>query len=215
MDCCSHSKGLNTIFDERNARSEVEEYWKKGIDKHAHLLVDAVSARGVRDASLLEVGGGVGGLHTELLKRGASHATDVDISTAYISAAKSVTEKLGLRDRVDYREADFAGEADSVPPADVVILHRVVCCYPDMPGLVTAAAQHANRLLALTFPGDAWYMRLGEKLFNFGLWLSRSNFRFYVHRAEAILRVAAASGLKPVQQKLSWPWQIVVFERAA
>ncbi|MBI3240977.1 MAG: methyltransferase domain-containing protein [Chloroflexi bacterium] len=214
MDCCAHTRGLNTIFDEQNARNEVKEYWKKGIDKHARVVVDAVGARGVAGATLLEVGGGIGGLHAELLKRGAERATNVDISSAYISAAQSVAEKLGLQDRVEHRLADFAREADSVPAADVVILHRVVCCYPDMPRLVTTASQHANRLLALTFPCDAWYMRLFEKLGNVGLWLTRSNFRFFVHSPEAILSVAAESGLKPVQQKFSRPWQIVIFERA-
>ena len=83
-----------------------------------------------------------------------------------------------------------------------------------MPQLVAAAAQHARRLMALSFPGGAWYMRLFEKLMNFGMWLSRSGFRFYVHPPEAIIATAAAAGLRPVQQKSSFPWQIVVFERA-
>jgi magnesium-protoporphyrin O-methyltransferase len=161
----------------------------------------------------LEVGGGLGGLHVELLKRGAARATDVDVSSAYVAAAQSITEKLGLRDRVEYRVADFAGDADSVPPADIVIMHRVVCCYPDMTRLVSAAANHANRLLALSFPRGAWYMRLGEKLMNFGLWLTRSGFRFYVHPPQGIKEAAASAGLKPVQEKFSGVWQMVVFER--
>jgi SAM-dependent methyltransferase len=176
--------------------------------------VEAVTARGVAEASLLEIGSGVGGLHLELLKRGASRATSVDISSGYLAAAQSVSEKLGLRDKIEYRLADFAREAQDVPPADIVILHRVVCCYPDMPTLITAAAQHARRLLALTFPKDTWYMRLGQKLINGWMWLTRSGFRFYVHTPAAIFDTATAAGLRPVQQKSSWPWQMVVFERA-
>jgi hypothetical protein len=57
-------------------------------------------------------------------------------------------------------------------------------------------------------------MRLGEKLMNFGLWLTRSGFRFYVHPPQNIKDVAASAGLKPVQEKFSGVWQIVVFERA-
>lgn len=213
MDCCAHNQGLNTLFNDQNARREVKDYWKKGIDKRARAVVDAVSARGVEGATLLEVGGGIGGLHVELLKRGAGRAIDVDVSSAYVAAAQSITEKLGLRERVDYRVADFAIEADSVPEADVVIMHRVVCCYPAMPRLVTAAATHAHRLLALTFPRGAWYMRLGEKLMNFGMWLTRSGFRFYVHPPQDIKEVALAAGMKPVQEKFSGVWQVVVFER--
>ena len=214
MDCCKHTQGLNSVFNEQYARGEVKTYFKKGIDKHARAIADVVSARGVEGASLLEVGGGIGGLHLELLKRGASRATDVDVSSAYVAAAQSVAERVGVRDRVDYRVGDFVREAESVSEADVVILHRVVCCYPDMPQLVTAAAQHARRLMALSFPTGAWYMRLGQHFMNFGMWLTRSGFRFYVHSPEVILATAAAAGLRPVQQKSSWPWQIVVFERA-
>ncbi len=214
-NCCRHNQGLNSLFNEQNARGEVKTYLKKGIDKHSRALVEAVRARGVEGATLLEVGGGIGSLHLELLKRGAAHATDVDVSAAYVAAAQSVAEKLGVRDRVDYRVADFAREADAVPEADVVILHRVVCCYPDMPQLVTAAARHARRLMALSFPTGAWYMRIFEKIMNLGMWVTRSGFRVYVHPPQAILATASAAGLYPVQQRASWPWQIVVLERGS
>ena len=215
MDCCAHNQGLNSIFGEAGARSEAAAYWKKGLDKHTRAVVEAVSAGGMAGASVLEVGGGIGGLHLELLKRGASGATNVDISSAYLAAAQSIAEKLGLRERVAYRLADFAREAASVPAADLVALHRVVCCYPDMPALVTAAAQHARRRLALSYPTGAWYMRLGLKLINIGLWLMRNGVRFYAHAPEAILSTATTASLRLAQRKSSWPWEIVAFERAA
>jgi SAM-dependent methyltransferase len=214
MDCCTHVQGLNSIFDERTARDEAERYWKRGLDKHTRALVAAIQAHGVDGASLLEVGGGIGGVHAELLKRGAARATDVDISAAYIAAAQSVADRLGILDRVDYRLADFVRAADDLPPADVVIMHRVVCCYPDMPGLVTAAARHAVRRLVLSFPHGAWYIRLGQRIVNTSLWARRCGFRFYVHAPSAIRAVAAAAGLTLVQDTLSWPWRIALFERA-
>jgi magnesium-protoporphyrin O-methyltransferase len=213
MDCCSHTKGLNRFFSRRVAQAEVRQYWKHGIDKHARKIVAALIQRGVGGASVLEVGGGIGGLHVELLKQGAARATDIDISQAYLQAAGSVAERLGVRERVEYREADFATAADEIAPADVVVMHRVVCCYPDMPALVSAAAQHANHLLALSFPHDAWYMQLGRHLLNATMWLQRSGFRFYIHQPEAIRNVAAAAQFAPVHQQLSWPWRIIVFER--
>ncbi len=153
MDCCSHSRGLNDLFDERTAQDELRQSLAAhGIDRHARRIVDALAARGVADASVLEIGGGIGGLHAELLRRGASRATDVDIASAYIAAAQSLAERLGLRERVEYRQADFASVAGDLAPADIVVMNRVVCCYPDMPALITAAAQHAGRLLAVSFP---------------------------------------------------------------
>jgi SAM-dependent methyltransferase len=214
MDCCSTVRGLNAIFDERTARAEVKRYWRNGIDKHARRIVATLVARGVAGATLLEVGGGIGGLHAELLKQGAAHATNVDISAAYVAAAQSVAARLGLRERVEYRQVDFASAAADLPGADVVIMHRVVCCYPDMPALVSAAAQHAGRLLALSYPHDAWYIRLGRRMLNATLWLQRSDYRFYVHDPAAIRAAAAAAGHVLVRRIDSWPWRIALFERA-
>jgi magnesium-protoporphyrin O-methyltransferase len=214
MDCCSIIGSLNSIFDERTARAEVKRYWRKGLDRHARRFVAALLGQGVAGASLLEVGAGIGGLHAELLKQGAARATDVDISAAYLAAAQSVAERLGIRERVEYRQADFAGAADDLPVVDVVIMHRVVCCYPDMPTLVAAAAQHADRLLALSYPRADWYMRLGRRVINAAMWLQRSGFRFYVHDPAAIRAAAAAEGLALVRQVDSWPWRVALFERA-
>jgi magnesium-protoporphyrin O-methyltransferase len=213
MDCCSTIRGLNQIFDERTARAEVRRYWKKGLDRHARRFVAAVASQGVAGATLLEVGAGIGGLHAELLKQGAERATDVDISGAYLAAAQSVAERLGVRERVEYRQADFAGAADDLPAADVVIMHRVVCCYPDMSTLVGAAARHAGRLLALSYPRADWYLRLGRRIINAAMWLQRSGFRFYVHDPTAIYAAAAAEGLTLVRQVDSWPWRVALLER--
>jgi magnesium-protoporphyrin O-methyltransferase len=214
MDCCSIIRILDHVFDERTARAEARSYWKKGLDRHARRIVAALLARGVAGATLLEVGGGIGGLHAELLKQGAARATDVDISAAYLAAAQSVAERLGIRERIEYRQADFAGAADELPAADVVIMHRVVCCYPDMPTLIGAAAQHADHLLALSYPRDTWYTHLGRRMINAAMWLQRSGFRFYVHEPAAIHAAAVAAGLALVRQSDSWPWQIALFERA-
>ncbi|MFL5806711.1 MAG: class I SAM-dependent methyltransferase [Roseiflexaceae bacterium] len=213
MDCCAHLKGLNDVFDKRRAHEELRSYLRRGLDRHARRIVEALAARGLAGASVLEVGGGIGGLHVELLRRGAASAVDVDVAAAYIAVAQSLAERLGLRERVEYRQADFASAAAELPPADIVVMHRVVCCYPDMPTLIAAAVRHAGRLLALSFPHAAWYMRLGGRLINASLWLQRSDYRFYIHDPAAIRRVAAAAGLRPAQEIASWPWRIALFER--
>jgi len=213
MDCCAYTQDMNNRFDEAHARDEAQQYWKKGLDKSTRAMVEAVSAHGLAGASVLEVGGGIGGLHMELLERGSARAINVDVSAAYLAAAQRVAAQLGLRDRVEYRRADFVRDADNVLAADVVILHRVICCYPDMPALVATAAQHSNRLMVLSFPRDVWYMRLFEKVSNLGMWVKGSHFRFYVHPPTAILSAAMAVGLAPAPPTRSEPWQIVVFER--
>ncbi len=215
MDCCRIPNGLDKLFDEATARSEVESYWKKGIDKNARQVVTALTAQGVSGASVLEVGSGIGGLHLELLKSGAARATSVDLSPAYVEAAKDVAAKLGFKDAVDHRLLDFARQAGEVAEADVVIMHRVVCCYPNMRGLVNPAAHHARRLLALTFPRDVWWTQLGIRLENLWMALTRSAFRSFLHPPAEIIATVTEVGLLPVFERLSGPWQIVVFRRGS
>ncbi len=162
---------------------------------------------------MLEVGGGIDGLQIELLKHGAAHATHVEVSAAYLTAAQTLAGQLGFANRMTFRRADFACDANSAPAADIVVLHRVICCYPDMPRLVSAAAQHARRVLALSFPRDVWCVRLYIEVQARWMQMKGSHFRNYVHSPEAVFRVAADAGLKPMHQSFSGTWQIVVFER--
>jgi 2-polyprenyl-3-methyl-5-hydroxy-6-metoxy-1,4-benzoquinol methylase len=213
VDCCSHNQSMNAYFDDERVRQDVTRYLKHGPDKHTRAMADAVTACGVQGATVLEVGGGIGALYTELLKRGATSAVNVDIAEAYLTTAQSLADQLGLNTRVQYDRADFACEADNILPADIVIMHRVICCYPDMPRLVSAAAQHTHRILALSFPRDAWYVRLFIEAQARWFQMKGLKFHNYVHPSEDIFLVAASSGLKPVHQSFSGTWHIVVFER--
>jgi magnesium-protoporphyrin O-methyltransferase len=204
---------MDAYFDERKAQREVSQYVKQGLASHARAMLEAVSAQEVKAASVLEVGGGIGSLQFELLKRGASQTINVEVSAAYLAASQMLAGQLGLADQMHYVRADFACEADSVPAADLIILHRVVCCYPDMPRLVSAAAGHARRKLALSFPREAWFVRLYIEAQAKWMQMKGSHFRNYVHSPEAIRRVAAEAGLNPAHQSFSGSWQIIIFER--
>jgi hypothetical protein len=46
-------------------------------------MVDFLEQRGIAGASVLEVGGGVGEIHLELLRRGATRAVNLELSPAY------------------------------------------------------------------------------------------------------------------------------------
>lgn len=216
MNCCrSTPNGLDKVFDRRMAQREARAYLKKGLDQPGRTVADVLKTRGVGGASVLEIGAGAGGLHLDLLKAGASRAADLDLSPAYLEAARQNAEKLGLQDSVEHRLHNIADRPEDVAEADVVVLNRVICCYPDLERLLRPAAERARRLLALTFPREAWWMLLGVRLMNAWLGLTRNDFRVYVHPPRAIFDVVAASGLAPVHQSFSGPWQIVVFQRSA
>ena len=94
MECCSVN-GLDRIFNKSRARKESNSYLKKGLDKRARKLADFLKGESLSEATLLDVGCGVGGLHLELLKHGAGKAIGVDVSPAYVEAASSLARELG------------------------------------------------------------------------------------------------------------------------
>src|SRR5690348_8894770 len=97
-------------------------------------MVEFVHVR--RGDTVLEIGGGIGEIELELLRSGAERAMNVELSGAYEQEGRALFEQAGLEGRVEWRYGDVATDRELVPPADVVVLNRVVCCYPDMPALV-------------------------------------------------------------------------------
>jgi magnesium-protoporphyrin O-methyltransferase len=213
-DCCS-PRGYRWIFSERNARSEARRYRRRGLDDVSRLVVRLVQERGVSDRTLLEVGGGVGAVEIELLKGGLARAVCVELTPTYEREASALLHEHGFEDRVEREVLDFARDGGGLEPADFVVLNRVLCCYPDMPLLAGAAADHARRAMVLSFPNDRWWTRLAFTLVNGALRVARRQFRIFLHPPAAILAVAARHGLRPTYNERGQIWHVVALERAA
>ena len=209
--CCGPA--YNRFFGARQARRDAKRYRKHGLDTTAQRLVDELTERGVDGASILEVGGGIGDVDLELLGRGAERAVVVELSNGYDEEAQALAAEAGAEARIERRHGDFAEEEASIEPADVVVMHRVVCCYPDPELLVGAAARHARRLLALSVPSDTWWMRLGLGAAN--VWFRlRGGIQAYVHPPAEVVGIAERAGLTTVLDERSTRiWRIAVFER--
>ena len=206
--CCTPS-GYRKIFGERTARRDVRKYRRRGLDRAARRIVSFLTERGIDGDAVLEVGGGVGAIQLELLKAGAARTTNVELSPEYEPYA---FELLAEETRVERRIGDFVRDAAELGEADDVVLHRVVCCYPDAEALVGAAAEHARRRLVLSFPHDTAPFRAGSAIFNAFLALTRTEFRTFIHPHATI--VGAARGLEPVFEARTRMWRVVGFERA-
>ena len=146
---------------------------------------------------MLEVGGGIGAIQLELLKAGAARTQNIELSSNYEPYAAELLQHAGLEGRVERRLMDFAGTVEPVDPADVVVLHKVVCCYHDYEALVGAAATHAIQQFVLTYPRRSWWTRLGFTTANLLERLRRKTFRAYVYLPAAIIAVARTHGLEP------------------
>jgi hypothetical protein len=209
--CC---QGVDEVFGERTARHDLRRYRRRGPSRPTRVLLDAIVRQGVEDAGVLDIGGGIGVIQQELLAAGATHATSVDASAAYLRAAREEAERRGTAPRVTYHAGDFVAIADDIEPADLVTLDRVICCYPDMEALVSRSADRARRVYGLVYPQDRWWVRLGVRAANLGLRLMGRTFRAHVHRTSAVDAVVRARGLKPALRCRVGPvWQVELYTR--
>jgi SAM-dependent methyltransferase len=214
VDCCSpEDSPFDREFNARTAEEDLRAYRRDGPSGLTRDLIDALSAGGVDGRTVLEIGGGVGTVHHELLRSGAAAAVDVDASRAYVAAAREEAARQGHADRVDYRVGDFVALADEIAPADVVALDRVLCCYGDMSALVARSAALAKRRYGLVYPRDTWLGRVAIAVINVWMRLSRSPFRSYLHRTADVEAILSAEGLVRRLHRTSLIWQLAVYER--
>jgi 2-polyprenyl-3-methyl-5-hydroxy-6-metoxy-1,4-benzoquinol methylase len=199
MAGCCNPIDYRRLFSRKYASRDARRYRERGLGATSRALVEL--AGDVEGSTVLDVGGGIGAIELELLAAGAERATNVELSGGYEEAASALLTERGLSDRVDRRVADFVSEGEAVEPHDVVVLHRVVCCYPDVEALMGAAAEHARKRLVLTYPQEHLLMRLGLRVINLWLRVSGCGFRTYAHPVARILGAAEADGLRLVRRE--------------
>jgi magnesium-protoporphyrin O-methyltransferase len=209
MNCCTPT-GYRAIFGAKAVQRDARRYRRKGLTGSAGWLRDALSEDGVSERSVLEVGGGIGGLQIELLEAGASHATNVEIIDSYEATARSLMSEHGVDDRVERHIADFAVQPEQLPAADIVILHRVICCYPGPDTLTSAACGRAKDRVAITIPREAPWVKLGFVAMNGWLRVRRIAFRGYVHPRAQILDVAATYGFHATHHDRGLLWDSLI-----
>jgi 16S rRNA G966 N2-methylase RsmD len=211
--CCGRT-GYQTVFSDRFAKRVARTYRKRGLDPTERRLLSFLTDRDIHGASVLEIGGGVGEIQIELLSRGARKATNLEISHNYEAEAAALLRGSGLADRVQRRLVDIASSPDEVESADVVVLHRVVCCYPDYERLISAAANHAIRLLVFSYPPRNLFSRMIIRCENLLHRLRGGDFRAFVHPPAAMIKTAQAQGLSLSYQHRGLSWHIAGLERS-
>ena len=130
---CPHCQGAEKLFDASTARGDLESYRRNGPAKTTQMLLDAIRKTAHDDHTLLEIGGGVGGI---------GQVDQVGGGVGKLGSGRQSIEILGIRaTRVgngvglgtcDRREGDggepahrdpasrWEGGLDQAPPARVV-----------------------------------------------------------------------------------------------
>lgn len=209
-NCCEIT---DHAFSEAEARAELRNYRRRGPMNQTKLILKAIRSLGLKDADLLDIGGGIGAIHHELLEDVAREATHVDASSAYLKEARQEATRRGHSDRIQFIHADFTDVASEVPQADIVTLDRVVCCYPDFRGLLTAAADHSQRALAFTYPRETWYLRVALQIANFFQRLRRDPFRVFLHPVAEMDALLKEKGFRRVSFRRLFVWEMALYQR--
>ena len=211
MKCCQSPAGYGEFFSPGQARREARRYRRKGLGAASRWVVDVVRERGIQGKSVLEPGGGIGAVEIELLKAGAERSTVVELSPGYEEVAAELAREAGVAGRMERHVGDFA--ADGTEPADVVVLHRVVCCYSDYEGLLGAAAERARHTLVFTYPPRNIVSRALLGLVNLWLRMRGTEFRTFAHPPERMTDVVRRAGFEPYARRRGGIWRGIALAR--
>jgi len=213
MSCCKHCEGADDVFRGGYVKEELEAYRKNGASNTTRMLLEGLTKHKLDDMTLLDIGGGVGAIPFALFNAGIRHAVGIDASQGYIRASKMEAEVQGVADRLTHQHGDFVALADDIEEADIVTLDRVVCCYPDMPALLNASADHAKRWVGMVYPRENLFTRLGIKLLNLTFWVRGNPFRVFVHPNVGVHDIMSQKGFGRVLHKKTLLWQVMLYER--
>jgi magnesium-protoporphyrin O-methyltransferase len=211
--CCASDR--LDIFDERAARRALRRYLAHGLGGSDALQIAAWAEEGSLDgASVVEVGGGIGQIQADLVRRGAATGRIVELVPEYEGPAAELAAAAAVADRSSFQLADLLAEPEAVEEADVVVLRRVVCCTPDGPALLAAAAGKARRTLLASYPRDRFLVRAAVRIENLAFAVLRKRFRSFAHSPAELEQAVARRGLTRTRLSRSFAWETAQFDHA-
>lgn len=184
-----------------------------GFEKTQRQLIDGIEQAGVSGAELLEIGCGPGYLHHSLLQSGAARATGVDLAEGMLTEARSASRAAGLNQCTDYRLGDFVELAEEIRDADITILDKVICCYPEWQILLDRSLEKTRRVYALTYPRNRYATRAGVRAMHWLLSLFRCCYQPYIHDPEQIRKRIHEHGFYLTHAVLTTAWHTQVYSR--
>jgi SAM-dependent methyltransferase len=209
--CCAFSKTADQHFNADKVAKELAQFRRKGAGPTTRRLRDGLVSAGLREGTILDIGGGLGILSLELLDVGFNRAVVVDASSAYLAAASEEATRRGRSVSTEFVHGDFLAMANQFSSVSVVTLDRVVCCYPLYEPLLQQALQLAKTGFAMSYPRDRWFVRAGIWFEN-AMRRRRGNpFRAFVHPPSEMMRIVERAGFELASRRRTPAWSSDVF----
>lgn len=211
MNCCAHGRSANKLFS-KVARRYRKRFARRGLEAPQKSLYQALVDKGIQHSSILEVGCGVGQFHMALLEGGAQSAVGIDLAEAMIREAKIWAEERQLDHRTEYYVGDFMSMSE-IESQSIVLMDKVICCYPDGEGMVKRGLEKSQDRLALIYPRDKWYNRAGIAFGKLIMKMIRADFQPYFHAPTQVAQWADQMGFKPVYEKKHFIWLVEIYQK--
>lgn len=191
-------------------------YKKEGLSKSSKILMNWLVEEGLSGKTLLDLGCGAGTFSVEALKNGASASTGFDLAPEMIMAADSLAAEMGFDKRARFSLGN-AASAD-LPASDVVVMDKVICCYPEVGSLLKNASSAGQERIGFTVPRDEglwkWPLRLAMRTGNLVYRLRRrKNNWFYVHSLKRIDGTLRGAGFARERKAASRMWLVFLYKK--
>jgi SAM-dependent methyltransferase len=209
----------NCCFDEWASANAKRARSRETVAGVSRALLSSLEETGLEGRTVLDVGCGAGDLLLATLARGAVAGTGIDLGPGGVENARVLAAERGFADRSTFVVGD--GSIASLPGADVVVLNRVVCCYPDVDGLIRNTTAAAGTVYAYTAPVDrglvGFFNRVQTVAWNRWYALRRrkyGRFRTFVHDLEDVdRRLERAGFVRTKARRVRVVWHVAVFAR--
>ena len=192
----------------------VRRYRRRGLEAVQRRLLEGLTAAGVAGASVLEIGCGTGELQRRVLAAGAVSAVGIDVAGGMIEWARDAAVQAGLEQRTTFLVGDAVERAAELPPAAVVVLDKVLCCYPEIDTLLQVSLERTQRLYAVVVPRPHWLVaavwRVAIAMFK----LLRSSFHPFYHDWHRTAAAISAAGFRRIFAAHTLAWEAWIFHRS-
>lgn len=209
---CEHCCGADMLFDLKMAQKDLKSYKKKGPRKTTKKLLNLLSGYDHKGKSLLDIGGGIGAIQWEFVRKGGIKTTDIDSSSGYIAVASDYAKEI-KHQNASFTMSDFNEVHKEIGRHDFVSLDKVICCYPEYKNLLGNALDKTGTALALSMPIGGWISNLFALFTKIYLVLRKNPFRTYIHNPKQVHEFIESKGFRLSEKALSFPWLVRVYER--
>jgi magnesium-protoporphyrin O-methyltransferase len=208
------TKDIAETFDDL-AHDRCCKYKSKGLTASTEVLLGLLRENGLVGKTILDIGCGTGFFALETLRQGASSCVGVDLSSAAIHEANEFAKESGLRDRATFEVAN--GASTQHPSSDIVVMDKVLCCYPDANSLLKTASASSRELLGFVVPRDRGLMkplmRVGIGVINLVERLRKTGFRLYLHPLRSLDKLLVDNSFRESSRAKSRFWLVFLYKR--